>query len=348
MNKNVIINKNKTLIEALRIMDSIEKKLLVICEDLNFLGVISVGDIQRAILNKQDLSSHVINFVRSDIIYAKESDSIDYIKSVMLENRIESMPVVDSNNHLVNIYEWDDFFGERSSCKAVHCPVVIMAGGKGTRLRPLTNVIPKPLIPVSDKTIIEEIMDNFLRAECDEFYISLNYKSDYVKSFFKKKNYKNINYINEKRALGTGGSLSLLKGILKRTFFVSNCDILVDVNFSDLYEYHNKQKNIATVVTVLKTYSIPYGIIETSKNGIISDMKEKPCLTYQVNSGVYIIEPGLLDYINNEESIDLPNLLLRAKAKGEKIGAFPVSEGAWVDMGNWDDYLKLIRANNVC
>ncbi|MBE5918047.1 MAG: CBS domain-containing protein [Pseudobutyrivibrio ruminis] len=347
MNHKIIINKDKTLLDALRIMDSIEKKLLVICDNRRFLGVISIGDIQRAILNKQDLSSSVVDFIRPDIIYARDNDSLDYIKATMLENRIESMPIVDSNNLLVNIYEWCDFFGERSSFKTVNCPVVIMAGGMGTRLKPLTNVIPKPLIPVSDKTIIEEIMSKFQRAGCSDFYLSLNYKSDYVKSFFEKRDYKNVSYINEKKPLGTGGSLALLKGILNNTFFVSNCDILVDVNFSDLYEYHKKQKNIATLVSVLKSYSIPYGIIETSENGIISDMKEKPCLTYQINSGVYIIEPHLLDYLNNEETIDLPSLLLRVKSNGEKIGAFPVSEGSWVDMGNWDDYLKLIRSNKM-
>ena len=343
MNKNIIINKEKTLLDVLKIMDTIERKLLVICENNRFIGVISIGDIQRAILNKQDLSANVVDYVRSDIIYARVTDSPDYIKSVMLENRIESMPVVDSNNLLVNIYEWEDFFGDRYSCKSVDCPVVIMAGGKGTRLKPLTNVIPKPLIPVSDKTIIEEIMNKFICAGCNEFYVSLNYKSDYVKSFFEKKEYNNIKFINEKKPLGTGGSLALLKGILQKTFFVSNCDILVDVNFSDLYEYHNKQKNIATLVSVLKSYSIPYGIIETSENGIISDMREKPCFSYQINSGVYIIEPKLLDYVNYDESIDLPSLLLRAKSNGEKIGAFPVSEGSWRDMGNWDDYLKMIR-----
>jgi len=347
MNKNIIIDKEKTLLDVLRIMDSIERKLLVICENNRFLGVISIGDIQRAIINKQDLSSRVIDYVRTDIIYATNKDSPDYIKSMMLENRIESMPVVDSNNLLVNIYEWGDFFGETTSYKSVDCPVVIMAGGKGTRLKPLTNVIPKPLIPVSDKTIIEEIISKFQIAGCKEFYISLNYKSDYIKSFFEKKDYKNINFINENKPLGTGGSLALLKGVIDKTFFVSNCDILVDVNFSDLYDYHVKQKNIATLVSVLKSYSIPYGIIETSENGIISNMKEKPCFTYQINSGVYIIEPKLLEYVSNEESIDLPSLLQRAKLNGEKIGAFPVSEGAWMDMGNWEDYLKMIKPHVI-
>lgn len=172
-----IISPCVTLIEALRYMDEIGKKLLIICEGKKFIGVISIGDIQRAILNKDDLSGNVCRYVRDDIIFASTNDNFENIKKMMRKERIECMPIVDPNNELSNIIEWEDLFStKRNEGNPINCPVVIMAGGKGHRLEPLTNIIPKPLIPISEKTIIEEIMERFIEAGCREFILSINYK----------------------------------------------------------------------------------------------------------------------------------------------------------------------------
>lgn len=349
MNDKLIISSNITLLEAMKYMDEIERKLLIVCDGRKFLGLISVGDIQRAILNKCSLSDLVTNHFRDDILFAKSTDDIKNIRKLMMENRIECMPVVDENGLLANIIEWSDVISKDFGkiVEPVHCPVVIMAGGKGTRLKPLTNIIPKPLIPISDKTIIEDIMDRFVAAECHDFYLSLNYKADTIKDYFYNLNNKeyNITYLKEEKPLGTGGALYFLKDKIKETFIVSNCDIIVDINLSDLLKYHKANHNVATMVSVIKNIEIPYGILETKENGMLYSVKEKPTLTYQINSGLYVLEPEILNFIKQEEMIHLPDLLLRAKDAGRNIGVFPVSDGSWSDMGNWNEYLEVIGEN---
>lgn len=348
MNIKRIISPYATLIEALRLMDEIGKKLLIICEGKKFIGVISIGDIQRALLNKDDLSENVCKYIRSDMIFAGINDSIEDIKSLMKAERIECMPVVDQNKYLSNIIEWEDIFNiKRKEERQINCPVVIMAGGRGHRLEPLTNIIPKPLIPISDKTIIEEIMGRFIEVGCKKFILSINYKGQLIRDYFSDSRFLNYNisFIEEKSPLGTGGSLYLLKDSLPQTFIVSNCDILVEADWNDLIQYHKSNANIVTVVSVIKNYDIPYGTIETSHNGLVRALKEKPNINYQINSGVYIFEPQVFNYMNADEFIHIPDLLIRIMGLGGKIGAFPVLESDWIDMGNWQDYLKLINRN---
>lgn len=351
MNMKRIISPYVTLIQALRHMDEIGKKLLVICEGKTFIGVISIGDIQRALLNKDDLAENVCKYIRPDMIFMGENDSIEDIKNMMQAERIECMPIVDKNKCLLNIIEWEDVFNKkRKKERQIDCPVVIMAGGRGHRLEPLTNIIPKPLIPISDKTIIEEIMERFFEAGCREFILSINYKGQLIREYFSSEKYSSyeISFIEEKDPLGTGGSLYFLKDSLSKTFIVSNCDILIDVDWNDLIQYHKSNANIVTVVSVIKNYDIPYGTIETCHNGLVKTLKEKPNINYQINSGVYIFEPLIFDYMKADEFIHIPDLLLRIINLGGKIGAFPVLDSDWVDMGNWQDYLKLInRSNNV-
>lgn len=345
INEKIIIRKDISMYEALKIMDNLERKLLIICEDSVFHGVISVGDIQRALLKKEDLSQSVCKFVRNDIIFANEESSIEEIKKKMKSERIECMPVVHKGI-LVDVIEWKDVFpDEQNMAHSINYPVFIMAGGEGSRLRPLTYFIPKPLIPISDKTIIEEIMNCFCDIGCNDFYISVNYMADKIEEYFKNKTtgkYR-ITFVKENKPLGTGGSLFLLKDKFTTTFFVSNCDILVDINFEDLLAYHYSNGNIATVVSVLKNYSIPYGTLETSEGGQLTALKEKPFITYQINSGLYVLEPDIFTYMKNEEFIHITELFGRLLDNGQRVGVFPISEGSWKDIGNWKAYLDSIN-----
>ena len=333
------------MLDALNIMDQTERKLLIVCEGKKFLGVISIGDVQRAILKKQKLSQPVSKFIRKKIIYASATDNMEKVKSKMREKKIESMPVVDKNGDLCDVIEWDQLFSpeDTKTAEPLGLPVVIMAGGKGTRLLPLTNVIPKPMIPISDKTIMEEIMTQFKKAGCDKFYVSVNYMMEAIKEYYRKRTEWDISYICEKKPLGTGGSLYLLKDIIKSTFFLTNCDTLVNIDLHDLIAYHKLNNNIITVVSAVKTIHIPYGTLETKVDGVISKMKEKPDLVYQINSGFYVLEPEALGYVEDETFLNLPDLIERLISAGKRVGAFPVSESSWIDMGNWDEYLKLVN-----
>lgn len=347
INKKIVITKKTSLIDALRIMDKAGCKLLIVCNGDKFLGLITIGDIQRAILNKRDLSDCVAGYMRSDILYASNEMCMDEIKTLMQRKRLECMPVVDDKGMLADTIEWEEVFSDayQKNSQKVQCPVVIMAGGRGSRLRPITNILPKPLIPLKEKTIIEEIMDEFVEVGCKEFYISVNYKASTIQNYLEglgSTEYE-MQFICEKEPLGTAGSLFLLKDRLASTFFVSNCDILVDINLSDLMKYHKKNKNMITVVSVLKNYSIPYGTLETREEGVLADIKEKPEMVYQINSGLYVLEPEIFGYIRNNEFLHITDLIKRLLRDKKQVGVFPISEGSWTDMGNWEEYLKLIR-----
>lgn len=344
--KDIIINKFMTLMNALKLMDAIERKLLIVCDGALFIGVLSIGDIQRAIINKISLDEPVEHYMRKDFIYAKTGDSIEDIKYIMKRERIECMPIVDENGLLKRVLEWDEIFSESPAADNVlNLPVVIMAGGKGERLKPLTNFFPKPLIPVSQKTIIEEIMDRFVSFSCNRFYLSVNYKAELISEYFNNLSNENyhISYIKEDTPSGTAGSLALLKGQIYTTFFVSNCDILVEADLASLVKYHKDNNNAATMVSAVKDYSIPYGILETSSNGELTEIKEKPEIVYQVNAGLYVLEPIVFDYIKENEFLNITDLMLKLKENGMTVGVFPVSEKSWKDMGNWSEYLKMIN-----
>ena len=225
----------------------------------------------------------------------------------------------------------------------IDLPVVIMAGGKGTRLKPITNVIPKPLVPVGEKTILEVILDQFESIGCHKFYMSVNYKADMMKYYLSQLNHKyDVEFFMEEKPLGTIGSVSLLKGKITTPFFVSNCDSINEQDYRDVYDYHISNKNDMTIVTMVKSFKIPYGVIETGEDGLMIDLKEKPEQTYQVNTGVYILNPEVINEIPEGEFFHITHLMEKVKTRGGRVGCFPVSEHSWKDMGEWPEYLKMI------
>jgi len=340
------IDSDKTILEALSQMDKLDKKLLIVIEKDKFKGLISIGDIQRAIIKNKGLDTPIHSILRNSVRVGRSNDSFDTIKNIMLEHRMEFCPIVDDKSNITKIYFWEDVFQTNSDhhFTQFNLPVVIMAGGLGSRLRPLTHVLPKPLIPIGNKTMLEEIFDRFGKHGCNEFYISVNYKSDLIQYYLdsQKLNYK-IQLFKEEEPMGTAGSLSLLKGKLKQTFFVNNCDILIDQDYSELLNYHYQAKNEITIVAALKSFSIPYGTIESGENGQLLDLKEKPEFTFKINSGMYILEPHLLNEIPEKEFFHITDLIRLVKERNGKVGIFPVSEKAWHDIGDWKEYMKYIK-----
>jgi len=342
--RDIRINSHQTILTALKQMDAHGKKLLIVFDNDMFISLISLGDIQRAIIDNINLNAPIRNILRSNINVARADEPFTQIKQRMLDYRIECMPVVDQNNELIDVYFWEDAFPpeQKRIIQKLDLPVVIMAGGKGSRLKPLTNVLPKPLIPVGEKTILEDIMDRFIEVGCEQFFISVNYKAEMIKHYFSSliaTNY-NISFFEEERPLGTAGSLYLLKNKILKTFFVSNCDIIIDTDYGEFLKYHKQNQNELTIVSALKHYPIPYGTIETGKNGKLIDLKEKPELTFQINTGMYILEPSLLNEIPENDFFHLTQLIDKIIRRKGKIGVFPISEGSWKDIGDWGLYSK--------
>jgi dTDP-glucose pyrophosphorylase len=345
--KERIIFKNLSILDTLKKMDSIDKKSLIVMEEDRFLGIISVGDIQRAIIQNKSLDSPIEEILRKKIRVAKPEDNFETIKQMMFDFRMELCPVVDENQGIIKVYFWEDVFKENQlqPKSQFNLPVVIMAGGFGTRLKPITNVIPKPLIPIGEKTMLEHIFDRFSKHGSNSFYISVNYKAELIDFYLKSKNLPyTLNYFKEERPMGTAGSLSLLKGVINETFFVSNCDILIKQDYSEILDYHISNKNDITVIAALKHYSIPYGTIETTENGKLVSLQEKPELTFKINSGMYILEPHLLNEIPENQFFHITHLIDKVHLAGGNVGVFPVSEKSWKDIGEWDEYLK--HSNN--
>ena len=343
--KNLIIQSDTTILDAMKCMDKTKKKLLFVFEGEKFISILTIGDIQRAIIAGKTLNETVLNIPSGNKVYATPEESIESIRQKMAKLRTDYMPVINYQGVLVDVILWKDIVqSEKEPVREqIDLPVVIMAGGLGTRLRPITNVIPKPLIPLGDKTILESIMDQFLSIGCHKFYISVNYKFDMLKYYMDQlPNKYDVEYIKEDKPLGTIGSVSLLKGTIDRPFFVSNCDALINQDYRDVYEYHVKNRNDLTIVTALKSYYIPYGVIETTEGGVLTAIQEKPEMAYQINTGVYIMNPQMIDEIPQNEFYHITHLMDKVHKNGGRIGCFPVSDGSWIDIGEWDKYLKLI------
>ena len=335
-----------TLLSALKTMDERKVKTLFVFEEERFEGILTVGDIQRAIIKNVSLTEEVNRILDNEKIYGYVGESEDSIKEKMRGIRAEVMPILNEKGELVDVWFWDEVFNtsEPDNRPKIDLPVVIMAGGKGTRLKPITNVIPKPLVPVGDKTILEVIMDQFEGIVCHKFYMSVNYKADMMKYYLSQLDHKyDIEFFMEDKPLGTIGSVSLLKGKITTPFFVSNCDSINEQDYRDVYDYHVSNHNDMTIVTMVKSFKIPYGVIETGEDGLMTALKEKPEQTYQVNTGVYILNPDLIDEIPEGEFFHITHLMEKVQKRGGRVGCFPVSEHSWKDMGEWPEYLKMIN-----
>ena len=341
------IDVHQTILQTMKKMDDCRVKSLLAFDQHHFVGLITIGALQRAIILKRPFDTRIDSLVNnSGKKYGHVSDDKEHIKEWMMEVRAEMMPILDDEGNLVEVIFWEDLFdGSRDANKrAIDLPVVIMAGGKGTRLKPLTNVLPKPLIPIGEKTILEEIMDRFESIGCRKFYMSVNYKSEMMRFYIKQlEHHYDITIFEEPKPLGTIGSVSLLKGKIRTPFFVSNCDIIIDQDFRDVYDYHVTNKNDLTIVTAIKSFRIPYGVVETGEDGLMTGLQEKPEVTYMINSGVYILNPECMDTIPDNEFYHITQLMERIQKRGGRVGCFPVSEKAWIDMGEWPEYLKMIN-----
>lgn len=349
--RGLLIDVKSSIAAALRQMDEVGKKLLIVTDNSLYHSMLSIGDIQRAIINNVDTASGISSILRTNVTVASASDDIEGIKNHMLKRRNEFMPIVSHSGEIIRVLLWEDLFenGEKIPKRAIDLPVVIMAGGIGSRLRPLTNVLPKALIPIGEKSIIEQIMDSFLEYECHEYYLSINHKAEMIKYYFDslKDYYGSVSFIEETDFLGTAGSIALLKNKISGTFFVSNCDIMVDQDYSEILDYHRSKKNEITIVAAMLNMSVPYGVLNTDCMGQLESLSEKPELFYKINTGFYILEPSVFEDIPDGIVFHITDLMESLIMQNRKVGVFPVSEKSWTDMGNWDEFLKKAKIKSL-
>ncbi len=346
--KNIFISETDTILKALKTMDQLDVKLLIVFSGKKFRSVLSIGDIQRSIIKNIPLESSVVKILREKITVCYTDEGFDDVKSKMLKLRTECMPILDrTSNQIVSVYFWSDLFNKNLRLDGeLNLPLVVMAGGKGTRLKPITHIIPKPLVPINEKPIVEMIIDSFNQYGCKDVFMTVNYKKEMIKFYFDQITDKKygLTFLNEETPLGTAGSLSFLKGKISTSFFVSNCDILVKQDYREVLKYHRKNENDLTILSALNHYQIPYGTLETGEQGQLLNIEEKPEKTFMINTGVYLLEPKLLQVIPEQEFFHMTDLIDVIRKNNGKVGVFPVSGGSWVDIGQWKDYQKHIKA----
>lgn len=345
--KQICIDSKATILSALKQMDSTHRKLLIVMDGEHFRSVLSIGDVQRAIIKGENLGSPIETILRPTTKVANVHQKRTEIEHYVKEHKNEFMPIVDDDNNIVDVVFWDELFKIEVHHRTddFNLPVIIMAGGQGTRLRPLTNVLPKPLIPIGKQTMLEDIMDRFVECGCHDFYISVNYKADTIRRYLDnlvKPQYK-ISYFQEDKPLGTAGSLSLLKDTINQTFFVSNCDSIIDEDYGEILRYHRENQNEITMISAMKSIFIPYGTLETGMDGLLESLHEKPELTFKINTGMYILEPHLLKEIPLDRVYHITYLIDKLLKEHRRVGVYPINEGSWTDVGNWDEYLKYIN-----
>tara|TARA_Y100000746_G_scaffold120002_1_gene102803 strand:+ start:4596 stop:5621 length:1026 start_codon:yes stop_codon:yes gene_type:complete len=328
------------------------RTLLVTDRGKNLLGTISDGDIRRTILsNKGALDVPIKNsFNRDAVILRKGKFKSSESAKLFKKNKFDLIPVVDNNNIVVDILFWDSLFKpeKKEKNKKLDLPVVIMAGGRGSRISEFTDILPKPLIPLKKKPIIEHIIEKFLRYKIKDFYVTTNYKSELLKAYFKELSPSyNINFFEEKIPLGTVGGLSGFKRDLKTDFFLSNCDIVIDADYAEIISLHKNNDNLMTLVISANNTELAYGVCDLDDKGNLLKINEKPNLNYLVNTGFYLMSPRIFKYINKNEYLDIDVLINKALENKEKVGVFPIHNSGWSDVGQWHEYVKTLGKKNV-
>ena len=346
--KKFLIEPGTSIREALRVMGVAgEKCLIVVDPGERVIGTLSDGDIRRAILKGYDLDVSIKEFYnKAPTVLERGGYSQKQVRVLFSENRFESIPIVDRSGKIVDVLTWDTILEKDRSVvrKKLEMAVVIMAGGRGTRLEPFTKVLPKPLLPINDKPIIEHIIEKFTAVGINKFYLTVNYMSRILKAYFEELQPSyTINLIEEPEPLGTAGSIKYLEGQLDKPFIVTNCDVIIDTDYADLVSFHEEKENALTLVACEKKIVIPYGTCRLNKEGSLDRIEEKPEYRFLVNTGLYILSPELLKLIPKEKFYHMTQLIDDAKQAGLRVGVYPVGEESWADVGQWPEYQKAIE-----
>tara|TARA_B100001121_G_scaffold95861_1_gene84833 strand:- start:294 stop:1367 length:1074 start_codon:yes stop_codon:yes gene_type:complete len=344
---NNITKTTETIKNVLKQLDKASVKLVIVTDEENkLLGTISDGDIRRLLLNGKKLQDQVgDDYFKNPTYMYSNSFSIEKAQEICKSKQIQGLPVVDNNHKVVDYFSFQKSFLDELiipvNTVPPTLPVVVMSGGKGTRMKPMSDVFPKPLIPIKGKPMIEHIINYFYKFGLNQFYLTINYKSDFIRAYFSGGKYDySIDFIEEEKFLGTAGSLSLMKEKLKGDFIISNCDCLVNTNFQEAVQQHQESKSSLTVITAIQHHQIPYGILNYEEGGMITGIEEKPELSLTINTGVYIANDSVFPYIKSGELFHMTDLIEELINNKEKVSCFFINEKEFVDFGQWKEYQK--------
>lgn len=339
--KNIIINQNITLKESLILLNNLNQKcLIVINKNKNLIGTLTEGDVLRSIVSGAKFYDRIKNFINKNSFYLNK-DKINeqkLLNGLNIPNDISLIPILNDKGKIIKVLKKKKITNKQNYSSASNAQVIIMAGGLGTRLKPFSSIIPKPLFPFKGKAIIEHIIEKFDKHNFKKFLISINSSQKIIKVFFKSKNKNNVDFIYEKKSLGTAGSLGLIKKITQN-FFVINCDSIIDCNYRSILNYHNSNNNDCTIVVAKKKIDIPYGIFEMQKDKKIK-MMEKPSYDILINTGMYIFSRKILKFIKKNQKIDMDKFIEKLLKNKSKVDLFPIESKEWSDFGQLSSFSK--------
>ena len=331
-----------TISLALKKLKKSGARCLIVSKKKKFLGTLSDGDIRNN-LNKLKQTDKIEKFYNKRAKYLLEKNySRQELENLFINKFLDIVPICNKALFIKKVILRADYIKNPEIYweKKNDIPVVIMSGGLGTRLRPITNIIPKPLIPLGKSTVLEEIISNFRLNGFNNIFISINYFSELIITYLNQKRIKNIKYIKENRKLGTIGSIGLIKKKYKN-LVVTNCDVLLKIKHSKFLKFHNKNKNDITIVVAEKSFSLPYGVCNI-ENNILKNMEEKPKYKFSVNIGMYVLKSTATKLIKRNQKLDFDQLIKKAKDKKLKIGTFFISDKNWQDTGEFNKLEKTL------
>ena len=317
--------------------------LFITDENEVLIGTLTDGDIRRWLIKTGQINVETSEIMNWNPRFLFESDNTD-ASSFIRDNRIRAVPILDVKKHIVDIVfstKRDRKHSGMSKALSGYS-TIIMAGGKGTRLYPYTKILPKPLIPIEDIPIIERIMNRFHSYGIEDFYVTVNYKKDMIRAYFKDQNVPyRIHFIEENQPLGTAGSITLIQERFEYPVIVTNCDILIQAEYDRIVEHHIQSQNVMTIVSSLKNTRIPYGVLHSQNEGIITSMEEKPEISFFINTGMYVVSPMYLDLIPTDREYHMTQFAERLIKDGHRVGMYPISEKSFLDMGEFEEMKKM-------
>lgn len=330
----IILNACNVLQGIKTLNESQVKIALVVNESGKLEGTVSDGDVRRGLMRGIELAAPIQEIFNPDPIVVPPHLTREVVVQLMKTNRIFQIPIVDEDSQLLGLHLWD----EVSTTVERPNAMIIMAGGKGTRLHPQTNTCPKPLLPVGGKPILEHIIERATSQGFSKFVIAINYLGDMIESYFgdgKSFNVQ-IEYLREEKPLGTAGSLSLLDPLPKIPFVVTNGDVISDINYGDIIDFHVEHNAIATMAVRLQEWQNPYGVVQM-RDFQIYEYIEKPLVRSYINAGVYVLNPSPIQSLVEGEPCDMPDIFQKLLSESRLVVAYPIHEG-WIDVGQPKDY----------
>ena len=346
--ENYLVSKFFTIKETLKRMDMLVANTVFVEDNDHIIGSVSSGDIRRSLLQEVSLKTSVSEIMNTNPIYVEDEYDKQAVERIFACKKISEIPVLNKDGKVVNIICRRDVFENlHEMYNKIELPVVIMAGGKGSRLDPFTRILPKALIPIDDEPVIKVIMDEYFKYGMNNFVVSLNHKSKMIKAYFEEhKSSYNVDFLQESSPLGTAGALRFLCHKIDSAFFVSNCDIIIMTDYTEIYNFHKERKFALTLVASMQHHVVPYGVCELDEREALKSIKEKPEYDLLINTGMYILNPETLGFIPENTVFHMTDLINELKKNDYEIGIYPVSEKSWVDIGQWGKYRESVNKLN--